>query len=571
MSKMDFLKDALRDSVTLKEKQYLATQLIAQRSQHISNWKLLAKYIYPWRGRFDDEGTSRDGKRKDTVLVDSYPVEAFKKCSAGLHSGLTSPSRPWFKLSLQDKEKAEWYPVRAWLDSVEDVLMSMYARSNTYKMLYEHEAEMPLFGTSACMMVEDSEYGIWHTPFTCGEYAGGVDARGRVSVFYRRFELDARQMVGEFGKDNVSEHVLNAYRSNNVTLRFRVNMLIERNIDYKPYALKPGNFPWRSWYWEDGQTDRFLKISGYHEQPFMMPRWEVVANGVYGIGLGDNNIGNCMQLQKLEKVKLRSGDNSAMPAMMFPAGAKKVDMSPGAINFAPEGAAIQAYPLVPPGSKPYDGILMFTQEKRQQIAAGFYNDLMIMLSQQNGNPDMTAREVAERHEEKLLMLGPVLEQFHNEVLEVLTLRSFGIGMRNGFFPPPPEEVTKDELKVNFISLLAQAQQLVDMPAITNTIGIAGNLAGIAPDIMDNIDTDEVIRQVATINGAPAKILRSSETVEDIRKKREEAQAEAMQAERMMQAAGPTQALASAAKTMSETSINGRNALEQMLGGVGYGR
>lgn len=563
---MEFGKEQLSDSSALKAKQYIVTQMYTERSKQEQTWQLLSRYIYPMRGRFHEDGGSREGQRRDQYLIDPYPMEAINKCAAGLHSGLTSPSRPWFELSLQDAEKAEMHNVRLWLNDAHDTMMSLYARSNTYAMLYSIEAEAAQFGTAAALMLQDYNYGIWHRPYTCGEYCGGVDARGKVTSFSRRFEMNARQLVNEFGLENVSEGVRNAYKANDITQRFAVEMLIEKNEKYDANRLALGNFPWVSHYWERNRADRFLKISGFHEQPFLMMRWLTVANEVYGTGPGHNALGNCMQLQKLERNKLRSTDNEADPAMVFPASMKKVDRNPGGLNFMPDGTQMTAYPLVPPGAKRYEGMVMLVNEKHEQIASTFYNDLLVMLSMQT-TQQMTAREVAERHEEKLLMLGPVLEQFHNEVLEPLTLRTFGICLRNGLFPPMPEEITEAELKVNFVSLLAQAQKMVEMPGIERVVGLAGNLAGIYPDIIDNINPDEVIRKSALVNGTPEKIIRAAEDVEQLRQQRAQAQQAQAQAEEAAAAAAPVRDMAQAARLMSETPVNGAgSALDELLGG-----
>ena len=563
---MEFGKEQLSDSSALKAKQYIVTQMYTERSKHEQTWQLLSRYIYPMRGRFHEEGGCREGHRRDQYLIDPYPMDALTKCAAGLHSGLTSPSRPWFELSLQDSEKAASHNIRLWLNDAQDVMMSLYARSNTYAMLYQIEAEVAQFGTSAALMLQDYNYGIWHRPYTCGEYCGGVDARGKVTSFSRRFELNARQMVGEFGEENVSPGVLNAYKANNITQRFAIEMLIERNEEYDPNKLALGNLPWVSHYWEHGRNDKFLKISGFHEQPFLMMRWLTVANEVYGTGPGHNALGNCMQLQKLERNKLRSTDNDADPAMVFPASMKKADKQPGGQNYVPDNTQMTAYPLVPPGAKRYEGMMMLVNEKRQQISSSFYNDLLVMLATQT-TPQMTAREVAERHEEKLLMLGPVLEQFHNEVLEPLSLRTFGICLRNGLFPPMPDEITEGELKVNFVSLLAQAQKMVEMPSIERVVGLVGNLAGLYQDVTDMINVDEVIRKSANINGTPEKIIRSEDEVEQIRQQRAEAQAQAAQAEEMAAAAAPVKDVAQAARLMSETPTSDSSMLDELLGGV----
>ena len=245
---------------------------------------------------------------------------------------------------------------------------------------------------------------------------------------------------------------------------------------------------------------------------------------------------------------------------------KKADKQPGGQNYVPDNTQMTAYPLVPPGAKRYEGMMMLVNEKRQQISSSFYNDLLVMLATQT-TPQMTAREVAERHEEKLLMLGPVLEQFHNEVLEPLSLRTFGICLRNGLFPPMPDEITEGELKVNFVSLLAQAQKMVEMPSIERVVGLVGNLAGLYQDVTDMINVDEVIRKSANINGTPEKIIRSEDEVEQIRQQRAEAQAQAAQAEEMAAAAAPVKDVAQAARLMSETPTSDSSMLDELLGGV----
>jgi DNA-binding IscR family transcriptional regulator len=52
---------------------------------------------------------------------------------------------------------------------------------------------------------------------------------------------------------------------------------------------------------------------------------------------------------------------------------------------------------------------------RAHQRGAYYADLFLMLANDDRS-NVTATEIAERHEEKLLMLGPVLERLHNEML-----------------------------------------------------------------------------------------------------------------------------------------------------------
>jgi hypothetical protein len=558
------IQEMLRDADIVRRKKNIVQQMMTERTQFEGTWKQLSRYINPMRGRFDED-KMQDGRRRDYCLLDPYPMEASGKCAAGLHSGLTSPSRPWFALGLQDKELAEYHTVKLWLEECQDVLMGIYAKSNIYNMLLNIEAELTQFGTAAALLLEDFNTGVWARPYTCGEYAGNVDARGRVVQFARRFKLNAWQMVDEFGEDVVSDAVRHAYRAKNLKDYFPVTMLIEKNADYRPDSNALLNFKYKSYYFEDTQTDVFLKVSGYHEVPFLMPRWTVVANGIYGVGPGHNALGNCMQLQKIEKINCRLLEHRSDPALIVPSSVGKVNRLPGKETLVPDNLINGIRPLYE-ATGDRGEVMQTIQYKQQQIGAAFYNDLFVMLAQQD-NPQMTAREVAERHEEKLLMLSPVLEQMHNEVLAPLTRRAFEICYRNGLLPPLPEELRGQEesIKAEFISLLAQAQKAVGTNAMEKTLAIAGNLMGASPDVMDNLDLDAAIRAHAQMSGTPETIMRDEQEVQKMREQR----AQQMQQEQQMQQAAamakPLKDSVEAARLLSETPIN-ENTIGNILGG-----
>jgi len=166
------------------------------------------------------------------------------------------------------------------------------------------------------------------------------------------------------------------------------------------------------------------------------------------------------------------------------------------------------------------------------------------------------------------MLSPVLEQMHNEVLSPLTKRSFEICLRNGLFPPVPDELQGREgtIKAEFISLLAQAQKAVATPAIERTLSLAGNLAGISPDVMDNLNLDDAIRKHASLTGTPESVLRDEDEVAKMRQARAEQQAKQQQLENMESMAKPLKDGVDAARLMSEINPDERS-IGSIMGGV----
>jgi hypothetical protein len=183
------------------------------------------------------------------------------------------------------------------------------------------------------------------------------------------------------------------------------------------------------------------------------------------------------------------------------------------------------------------------QDVRERIKGGFYADLFLMLA--NGtNPQMTATEVAERHEEKLLMLGPVLERMHNEILDPLIEMTFTRMVEANIVPPPPDELQGMELNVEFVSMLAQAQRAIATNSVDRFVGNLGAVAGIKPEVLDKFDADRWADAYADMLGIDPELIVPGDQVALIRKQRAEAQAQSQQAAMLNQGADTAQKLGS---------------------------
>jgi hypothetical protein len=171
--------------------------------------------------------------------------------------------------------------------------------------------------------------------------------------------------------------------------------------------------------------------------------------------------------------------------------------------------------------------------------------------------NITAREIQERHEEKLLMLGPVLERLNDELLDPLIDRTFGIMLRRGLIPPPPEELQGMELNVEYVSVMAQAMKLTGITSIERFMSFAGNLAGVNPGVLDKVDFDQAVDEYANMVGVPPSMIKDDDTVAKIREQRAQQQAAMQQAEMAAQGA-------QTAKTLSETQVTDENVVGQMI-------
>jgi hypothetical protein len=72
-------------------------------------------------------------------------------------SGVTSPARPWFRLTTPDLKLSELASVKTWLDSVTRAMNTVFLKSNLYNALPTVYGDLGVFGTSALFIEEDTE------------------------------------------------------------------------------------------------------------------------------------------------------------------------------------------------------------------------------------------------------------------------------------------------------------------------------------------------------------------------------------------------------------------------------
>ncbi len=521
-------------------------------------WKDISENIEPMRSRFHKSDVNRGTKNLRNNIVDNTATMAARNLAAGMMAGITSPARPWFELEVDDETMMDAHAVKVWLDQVGKIMRTAMAQSNLYGTLHQTYYELGGFGT-ACMIVEEDDEKIFRgVPMTVGQYNLATSHRGTVDTMYREFSMTVRQLVQRFGLENCSDSVQQLFRSGALENWVEVVHLIEPNDERRTGVVDNRNMPWRSVYYEATATgDKLLRESGYVENPVMAPRWDVLGEDTYGTGPGAVALGDTKALQLEQKRKAQAIELYVRPPQVASSTLRKSGMSivAGSINYVDpsEFSATGMKPVFQIEPRIQE-LQMSIGENQQRIARAFFEDLFLMIAQSDGR--MTATEVVERREEKMLMLGPVLQRVHYELLDPLIDRVFGILMRNGHFPEPPEELEGHEIRVEYVSILAQAQRAIAVGSIERFLGLAGNLAGVNEEVLDNIDFDEAINEYAEQTGVPPTLVRAKHVVDDIRRRRQEAAEQQQAQEGMMQGV-------QAAKLLSETDTRGDNALTAM--------
>ena len=206
---------------------------------------------------------------------------------------------------------------------------------------------------------------------------------------------------------------------------------------------------------------------------------------------------------------------------------------------------------------------------RQQIEQAMYTDLFRMLLDTDRR-QITATEIEARQQEKMILIGPVVERLDKELLSPLIERTYQLMAEWDYLPESPQDMEGQALRVEFVSVLAQAQKLVSTSSTDHTMAFVANVAGAMPEILDNIDPDKLIKAYANSLGAPQSIFRDERSRDAIRQQREQAQAQAQAQEQAQASMQTVEGAAAAAKNLGQapTGPDGETALSAIIGGLG---
>ena len=499
----------------------------------------------------------------NTFILDATGTIAARTLAHGLMNGVTSPARPWFRIRLYDfPEDDDSYPrdYIIWLEEAKRRMEIILAESNFYSAQGVIYLELCSFGTGAMLLYDDFEDVIRFYNSPMGEYRLFQDNRRIVVGMVREFQMEVQQVVGEFGIQNVSEQTKVKYNTGGSGLLQTVPIthLVEPNNQDDPSSI-PAIFSHREFYWEAAHmtNGQMLRIKGYRESPIIAPRWDLQGNSTYGTSPTMDALPDIKQLQLETKQKAQGMDKMIRPPIVADVMLRGQPdaLLPGGTSYVPGNSfgAKAIYTVNPPVAE----ISLDIKALQVRIKEIYYNNLFRNVSELE--TVRSAAEVYERKSEDMLILGGVLERFHNEDLDLVIKRTFNIMLRRGLFPRPPPGLDPAAINIQYVSILADAQRAANTGSIERFMQLIGELTAVAPNVARIPDFDELVRDYAKRLNIPAKNLRSrADVAAEI-----EAEKELVDAQ---QAALVGKDLTDAARNLAKADVGGgRNALQELIG------
>lgn len=568
-----------------REMRAIWSQLEPDYQQWYSRYRELAESLEPMKSQFYQE--DHQGTKESTFneIMDNTATLAGRTAASGLHSSMTSPASPWYKLGVKGQEELSWES-RKWIDDLTADMRQVHAQSNLYKLMPQFYESDVHFATAAMLAEPHPERVIHFTELPLGSYRIANDPDGRVNVFAREFQMTVRQVVEEFAVVdaqgnidwmNISPQVRRQWDLQQWENKVNITHVITPNPRYSPGALDAKFKRYLSCYYEAKggagygsvggyggsiADDVVLKETGYDLFPVLVMRWKVRGpQDAYGSSCpGIMSLGDVKGLQQLEKVSLQAIEKQANPPLVGP------EPTNGIISTLPGHHTIESMTEGRQGLRPLyqvapDIVALEgkAEQTRGRINRAYYVSTFQALTNLAGG-QKTVPEVQELKAEKLVELGGVLEQFNFDFGDPLIDLSYAYMLMFNRVRPAPEELSGATLEVEYISILAQAMKLSGIEGIERWWGFSASVAtgkG-STEPLDVVDTDALLRHYGDMASVPADVVLPADKVAEIRAAR-------AQQQQTLAAAQAIQAGAGVVKDLAASPTNGPNALTALLG------
>jgi hypothetical protein len=379
------------------------------------------------------------------------------------------------------------------------------------------------------------------------EVSIGEDHNERVVETYRQYSLTAMQAFTKWGDkapEVVHDHIAKKKFDDPIMFLHAVFPRDFRDAS----SSTSNNLPFASIHMAL-ESQEIITQGGFHENPFMVTRFFKVSGDPYGYSPGILMLPDIKMLNIVTKTIIRAAQKIVDPPLILPHDGFLLPLStvPAGINYKISGNPNDKIePLLTGGNIPVGRDEQ--ADLRVAINKAYFVDLFLTLADRR---NMTATEVVERVQEKMLMLGPVLGRLQSEMLDPIIERTFNILLRKGLIPPPPPILEDEDFTIEYISPLANAQRGARVTSITNILQLTGSIAPIVPEVVDKINTDKIIDEAAEVFGVNPNLIRSNDEVGGIRQQRAELQQQIAQQEQIAQAADVAKKGASAEKDLAE--------------------
>lgn len=504
------------------------SKLSGMRGNWESHWQEIAeRLISGHKDLFQSRGlNTTKGDKRTQFIFDSTPSIALGRFASILDSLLTPRNQIYDRIQTSNFDLNKDRQVREYFEEVTRLLFKYrYASfSNFQAQNFKNYRSIGGYGTGVVFTDRGiREPGLRYRNIHLSESYLAENHQGIVDRVVRYFPLTALQAY-QFWGEKLSDKIKEQMKRNPHSEFYFIHCVKERK-DQDPERRDFRGMPFVSYY-VSVDDKMLLEESGYTSFPYSVFRYDQVEGEVYGRSPAMEVLPAVKTLNEEKKTVLKQGHRSVDPVLlthddgildMF--SLKPGSAIPGAVS--KEGRALVQ--TLPVGNVAIGKDLM--DDERRVINDAFLVNLFQILVE---SPQMTATETIERAREKGILLAPTIGRIEADRAHMID-REIDLLSRQGLLPPQPDVLREasGEYRIVNDSPLSRLRRSEEASGLLRTVESALNVVNVTQDLspLDHFDWDEIIPDIAEIQGVPVKWMRGLQEVAAIRAQRAEAQAE----------------------------------------------
>lgn len=508
-------------------------------------WNTAAQYVMPAWDNFI--GDSAEGVNRNTRIFDSTGVIANERFAAAMEAILTPRSQIWHKLKADDEELNEVPAVKRYLDTLNKILFGAryHPEANYASQTDECYMSLGAYGNNLLYIDEVIGTCLRYRSVPLSELVWAQNHQGKVDTVYRKFRYTAKQAIQHWGQDNVPAVIQRQFAKTPFEEAEYLHV-IRPNYEHVPFAYGDKGKKFECWYIYLG-TKSVLERSAYRTFPCAVGRYRMAPRESYGRGPATTCLPDIRTANEMVKTGLRAGQKAVDPPILLAEESvlSNFNQRPGANNYGMMSGDGKPLAMAFEGKGNWELSKELLTDTRGTIRDTFLNTLFQILVQ---NPNMTATEALLRAQEKGELIAPAMGRQQSEFLGPEIHREIDILDNAGQLPPPPIELLRSGrgVKIEYTSPMAQALRAQEGTAIMNTVSDIGQMANLDKSVLYLIDFHEAGREMASIRGCPAKLIRSEDEVQQLL-------AHAAQQQQELQGAAQAPALAAGVKNLAQAA------------------
>lgn len=566
-------------------------KLKAEKNPWLPLYQILGEYVMTRKQNFTAD--IQDGEFLTGKIFDNTAGSANHLMASSMIGALWPNSAKTFFIGAPLALRAKGLETQEVKDYYERVTQTMaeamdHPKAGLLTSLEEYMNDQGVFGISGVGAFENTdedelEVPVRYTAVDAKKIAIDEGKDGFVDTVYIEKQMTVRQLVQEYGVDNVSKASAEAFNNGRCEEKVVVVHAIETRVDGDPYGFGNADMPVASMHIEKSAGKK-LRESGFTEMPVFITRFWKAMGEKYGRSPAMEALPDILEANALREATIIAIEKALDPPLAVfndgTLGGGVIDTSAGAINvFNVSGRIGNA------NQKPIEQLVTtgelnssYTRiaELREIIKNNFFIDRLLDL---NNETRMTLGEANIRNELRGQSLGTVYARQIAELFTRLIERTFNIMLSKGllgvlknsqeeqailaaggvpfYIPDAVADLMmegKDVFKITFISPAARIMKAEELLGIQRTVEFAIGVAAAAPEILDNLDLDQIIRDVQDLTGAPSRTVVSLDTVRKIRESRQQQQQAMLQMQAQQQQAETARATGQAAQAASQAGI-----------------